>query len=43
MTNNKLDPNWVTDFIDAKGCFMINITKRKTNKKGSLFSNKITL
>jgi hypothetical protein len=32
MTNNKLDPNWVTGFTDAEGCFMINITKRKTNK-----------
>jgi len=32
MTNNKLNPNWVTGFTDAEGCFMINITKRKTNK-----------
>ena len=34
MTNNKLDPNWVTGFTDAEGCFMINITKSKTNKMG---------
>jgi LAGLIDADG endonuclease len=32
MTNNKLDPNWVTGFTDAEGYFMINTTKRKTNK-----------
>ena len=32
MTNNKLNPNWVTGFTDAEGCFMINITKRGTNK-----------
>jgi len=24
----------VTGFTDAEGCFMINITKRKTNKSG---------
>jgi hypothetical protein len=30
----KLNPNWVTGFTDAEGCFMINITKRKTNKMG---------
>ena len=34
MTNNKLDPNWVTGFTYADGCFMINITKRKTNRMG---------
>lgn len=32
MTNNKLNPNWVTGFTYAEGCFMINITKRGTNK-----------
>jgi LAGLIDADG endonuclease len=32
MNNNKLDPNWVTGFTDAEGCFMINITKRETNR-----------
>jgi len=34
MTNNKLDPNWVTGFTDAEGCFMININRRETNKMG---------
>ena len=34
MTIDKLDPKWVTGFTDAEGCFMINITKRKTNKMG---------
>lgn len=34
MTNNKLDPNWVTGFTDAEGCFMININKRETNRMG---------
>lgn len=34
MNNNKLDPNWVTGFTDAEGCFMINFTKRETNKMG---------
>jgi len=32
MTNNKLNPNWVTGFTDAEGCFMINITKCETNR-----------
>ena len=32
MINNKLNPNWVTGFTDAEGCFMINITKRKTKR-----------
>lgn len=32
MTNNKLDPYWVTGFTDGEGCFMINITKCETNK-----------
>jgi len=30
----KLNPNWVTGFVDAEGCFMINITKRETNRMG---------
>lgn len=34
MNNNKLDPNWVTGFTDAEGCFMINIDKRGLNKTG---------
>ena len=29
---NKLNPDWVTGFIDAEGCFMINITKRENRK-----------
>jgi hypothetical protein len=32
MKNNKLDPNWVTGFTDAEGCFMINFTKCEANK-----------
>jgi len=36
MTNNKLNPNWVTGFTNAEGCFMINIAKRETNKSGWL-------
>ena len=34
MINNRLDPNWVTGFTDAEGCFMINISKRETNRMG---------
>jgi hypothetical protein len=34
MNNNKLDPNWITGFTDAEGCFMINFTKSKTNRMG---------
>lgn len=34
MNNNKLDPNWITGFTDAEGCFMINIDKREVNKMG---------
>lgn len=30
----KLNPNWVTGFVDTEGCFMINITKRETNRMG---------
>jgi len=32
MTNkiiNKLDPNWVTGFVDAEGCFHISLAKNK--------------
>lgn len=29
-----MNPNWVTGFTDAEGCFMINITKSKTNRIG---------
>lgn len=38
--NNKLNPNWVTGFTDAEGCFMININKRETNKMGWIYSYK---
>lgn len=31
---NKLNPNWIIGFTDAEGCFMINITKFKSNKIG---------
>ena len=31
MTNNKLDPNLVTGFIDGEGCFTVQISKSKTN------------
>lgn len=34
MTNNKLDPNWVTGFTDAEGCFYVPINKRKICKSG---------
>ena len=31
---HKLDPNWVTGFVDAEGCFHIRIAKRKDFKIG---------
>jgi len=34
MTNNKLDPNWVTGFIDGEGCFCTSLTKSKYRKIG---------
>jgi LAGLIDADG endonuclease len=34
MTNNKLDPNWVTGFTDGEGCFRISIAKSKNRKIG---------
>jgi len=27
--NDKLDPNWITGFSDAEGCFTVIISKRK--------------
>lgn len=32
--NNKLDPNWVTGFVDGEGCFYVHIDKRKNRKSG---------
>jgi LAGLIDADG endonuclease len=32
--NNKLDPNWVTGFVDGEGCFYCHLDKRKTRKSG---------
>lgn len=29
--NNKLESNWIIDFTNAEGYFMINITKHGTN------------
>jgi len=34
MTNNKLDPNLVTGFIDGEGCFRTSLTKSKDRKIG---------
>lgn len=30
--NDKLNPNWVTGFVDAEGCFNIYVGKRKNRK-----------
>lgn len=30
----KLNPNWITGFVDAKGCFTIKSTKSKSHKVG---------
>ena len=34
VENFKLDPNWVTGFIDGEGCFTVPITLRKDRKFG---------
>jgi len=34
MTNNKLDPNLATGFIDGEGCFRTSLTKSKDRKIG---------
>lgn len=34
MTNNKLDPNLITGFTDAEGCFIINVCKAMDCKTG---------
>lgn len=31
LVNNKLNPLFVTGFVDAEGCFNINITKSSSN------------
>jgi LAGLIDADG endonuclease len=31
---NKLNPDWVTGFIDAEGCFYVRIAKSKRHKIG---------
>ena len=28
----KLNPNWVTDLVDAKGCFYVRIVRSKNHK-----------
>jgi LAGLIDADG endonuclease len=30
---DKLDPNWITGFFDAEGCFTLIISKRSDNLK----------
>jgi len=30
----KLNPNWITGFVDGEGCFYIWITKSKSHKIG---------
>lgn len=30
--NNKLNPNWITGFVDGEGCFMVNIIESKNSK-----------
>jgi hypothetical protein len=32
--NNLLDPNWITGFTDAEGCFYVYLNKRKNRKSG---------
>lgn len=29
---DKLDPNWITGFIDAEGCFYVSLSRRKNSK-----------
>jgi hypothetical protein len=30
----KLNPNWITGFVDAEGCFYIGLTRNKKCKMG---------
>jgi hypothetical protein len=32
--NNKLNPNWITGFVDGEGCFKVYLNKRKDRKSG---------
>jgi len=32
MNKYKLNPNWVTGFVDAKGCFIIGFYKSKSSR-----------
>ena len=34
--NENLDPNWITGFTDAEGCFYINIFKNKNCKNNKI-------
>jgi LAGLIDADG endonuclease len=31
---NKINPNWITGFVDGEGCFYVHIDKRKNRKSG---------
>jgi len=33
MKNNELNPNWVTGFVDAEGCFTVTIYENNKSKK----------
>jgi len=39
---NKLNPNWVTGFVDGEGCFTVNITEDKRCKLGWQIRPKFT-
>ena len=45
INKNKLNLNWVTDFVDGEGCFYVQIDKRKNHKSGwhiqASFQNKL--
>lgn len=34
MTNNKLDPEFITGFVDGEGSFVVTIIKRPRHKTG---------
>lgn len=33
-TNNRLNPYWITGFVDAEGCFTVSISQSKSSKNG---------